>query len=217
MIKKPAARLCMVAGALVLGLAPVMEAAAAKRQGDLMVRLRGIAVVSDDSATISPIGGDSDIGNEYTGELDFTYFWTPNIGTELILATNKHSVMAKGTSIGDVDLGHVWLLPPTLTMQYHFAPRQQISPYVGAGINYTFFYNVNDGPVVSDVNYDNSFGWALQAGVDIEIRDNIYVNLDVKRLWLNTDVDIDAGELGMVNADVDIDPWIFGVGFGTTF
>ena len=190
--------------------------AMAKEQGDFLVRARAIAVVPDESATITPIGGNASIGNEYTGELDFSYFFTPHIAAELILATTKHSVNAVGTGIGDVDLGHVWLLPPTLTVQYHFMPESSISPYVGAGINYTIFYNANPGSVVS-ASYDNKFGFALQAGVDLAVGEDMYFNVDVKRLWLSTNATFDAGGLGIVSANVDINPWIFGVGIGRAF
>lgn len=35
--------------------------------------------------------------------------------------------------------------------------------------------------------------------------------IDVKKLWLSTDVKVNGGAL---KADVDINPWIFGVGVG---
>lgn len=206
------------AGASILAMAASLAGphAQAKEQGDFLVRARAIAVLPDESATISTIGGDVHIGDEYSGEVDFTYFFTNNIAAELILATSKHSVTATDTSIDDIDLGSVWLLPPTLTLQYHFMPETKISPYVGAGVNYTIFYNSKPGALVS-TDYDNAFGLALQAGVDIEIFEDTYLNLDVKKLWLSTDLTADAGGLGTVTADVDINPWIFGIGIGRAF
>ncbi|WP_202899485.1 OmpW/AlkL family protein [Kordiimonas gwangyangensis] len=146
-------------------------------------------------------------------ELDITYFFTQNVAAELILATSKHDVSALGTAIGDVDLGHTWALPPTLLLQYHFNPEGDVKPYLGAGLNYTFFYSSNPG-AVNDIEYDNGFGYALQAGVDFRIKENWYFNVDAKKLWLNTDVSINGGA---VTADVDLDPWVLGVGFGYRF
>lgn len=173
-----------------------------------------IAVTPAEDSTVSVIGGEAAVDNAYVPELDITYFFTDHIAAELILATAKHDVEARGSSLGPVvDLGDVWLLPPTLTAQYHFMPEGKIRPYVGAGINYTFFYNEDPG-AVSTIDYDNGFGYALQVGTDVAIDDHWAVNFDVKKLWLNTDVTV-AG--GPVVADVDLDPWIFGVGVGYRF
>lgn len=181
-----------------------------------LIRVRAINVMPDESATIAAIGGDAQISNQIVPELDISYFFTENIAAELILATTPHDVSAIGTTLGDVDLGDVWLLPPTITLQYHFSPRASFRPYVGAGLNYTIFYNQDPGNVVS-VNYDNSIGFALQAGVDIPIGDTYFANIDVKKVFLNTDVTVDAGAAGTVGADVNIDPWIVGVGIGRRF
>ncbi|NVJ69883.1 MAG: OmpW family protein [Alphaproteobacteria bacterium] len=181
-------------------------------KGPWQVRLRLIDVAPDESSTVS-IGGQANVDSSVVPELDISYFWTDNWSTELILATSKHDVTATGTALGDLSLGHTWVLPPTLLMQYHFNPEGTFRPYMGAGVNYTFFYNGKSGDVDS-INYDNGFGFALQAGTDIAIDEDWFINLDVKKLWLNTDVSINGGA---VTADVDLDPWVFGVGFGYRF
>ncbi len=175
-----------------------------------LVRVRGLAVIPDEDATVTPIGGSVAIDEAYVPELDISYFFTDNIAAELILATTKHDVMA---TTGPTDLGDVWLLPPTLTLQYHFLPHDDISPYVGAGVNYTFFYNTNT-PAGISIDYDNSFGWALQAGADLKLTDHWVANIDVKKIFLDTDVSINGGA---ITAKVDIDPWIVGFGFGYRF
>jgi outer membrane protein len=187
-----------------------------KSAGDILIRLRGIGVIPADNADIDPIGGDTELSNTGMPEIDFTYFVTDNIAFELIAATTHHEVSAKDTAAGDVDLGDVWLLPPTLLVQYHFFTKERFSPYIGAGINYTIFYGVDEAKnsIAQDVDYDNSIGWALQVGVDYRLDDNWYINADVKRLFLDTDVNINNGG---VKADVDVDPWIFGMGIGYKF
>ena len=148
-------------------------------------------------------------------EFDITYFFDENWSVELILATAKHDVEAVGTAAGDLDLGSVWLLPPTLTGQYHFTGGNFV-PYLGAGVNLTLFYGVDEGPVADDVEYDTSLGFALQGGLDYMLNDKWFLNVDVKRLFLSTDVTVDAtSALGAtVGADVDINPWIIGFGVG---
>ena len=194
------------------------------------VRLRGIGIYPDQSATIGIIGGDVAISNTFVPELDFTYFFTENFAAELILGTSKHDVHTTGSDISaiggptsfDVDLGSVMLLPPTLTFQYHFFPMKErkFKPYVGAGLNYTLFYNVKEGSVVKDVEYDNALGYAGQVGFDILFDDTYFINFDVKRLFLKTDVTVDASNLSPglnIPAEVTIDPWIVGIGIGMKF
>ena len=178
-------------------------------------RLRGIVVTPDESASIETIGGDVDISTTIVPEFDITYFFTENWSAELILATTNHDVEAINTAAGDINLGDVWLLPPTLLGQYHFTGGKFV-PYVGAGVNLTLFYGVDEGPVADDVDYDTSIGFAFQGGFDFMLDDKWFLNLDVKKLFLSTDVTVDAtSALGAtVDADVDINPWIIGFGVG---
>ena len=185
------------------------------------VRLRAVGVAPDESAKIGIIDGDVAISNALIPELDFTYFFTEHFAAELILGTAKHDVQAINTLAGDVNLGSVWLLPPTLTAQYHFytSDKKIFKPYIGAGVNYTLFYNVKSG-AVADVKYDNALGYAAQVGFDLMLDDTFFINVDAKRLFLSTDVTVDATNLVpglVVPAEVDIDPWLFGIGVGMKF
>ena len=185
------------------------------------VRLRAVGVAPDESAKIGIIDGDVAISNALIPELDFTYFFTEHFAAELILGTAKHDVKAINTLAGDVDLGSVWLLPPTLTAQYHFYTSDQkvFKPYIGAGINYTLFYNVKSGDVAG-VEYDNAIGYAAQLGFDLMLDDKFFINFDAKRLFLSTDVTVDASNLApglSIPAEVDINPWLIGVGVGMKF
>nr|WP_158979458.1 OmpW family outer membrane protein [Cellulophaga sp. L1A9] len=182
------------------------------------VRLRGVAIIPSESADIEVIGGDVDISTAFIPELDFTYFFTKHIAAELILGTSNHDVKATDTSVGTINLGDVWLLPPTLTMQYHFTGGD-FKPYVGAGVNYTIFYGVDESDVVDHVDYENSVGVAFQAGFDYYLDDAWFINLDVKKIVIKTDATIDATTaLGAtVGADVDINPLAIGFGLGYRF
>ena len=107
-------------------------------------------------------------------------------------------------------------------MQWHFNPDQLIDPYVGAGVNYTRFMDKNlKHAVGGDIDVDrNSFGLALQAGVDVNLKDGWLINADVKKLWIDTDVHFSHGN-GLFPKQkidsLDIDPWVFGIGVGKKF
>ncbi|MCI5050216.1 MAG: outer membrane beta-barrel protein [Rickettsiales bacterium] len=177
-----------------------------------MIRARIINLSPDESSSTN-IGGDVTASDAFAPELDFTYFFTDHIAAELIAATTKHDMGAANTALGNLDLGHVWALPPTLTAQYHFNPHGQVRPYVGAGLGYVVWYNESSGQV-NDIDYDNGISYALQAGIDIGLNDHWAVNADIKKLWHNVDASINSGA---VTADVDLDPWVFGVGIAYRF
>lgn len=123
---------------------------------DWQLRLRAINVNPSESSN-GTIAGKATVDAAVMPELDISYFFTDQFSLELILATSKHSV---GWQPGALNLGDVWVLPPTLTAQYHFLSDQKFSPYLGAGINYTIFYNSDPG-TFNSVEYKNGFGYAL--------------------------------------------------------
>ena len=188
---------------------------AAAETGDWLVRLRAINVAPNEDANIATIGGNVDIDTSIVPELDITYFVRDQWAVELILGVTPHDVLAVGTSLGDVDLGEVTLLPPTLTLQYHFNPDGQVRPYLGAGVNYTHFFDENlpAGSALTSIDYDASFGLAAQAGVDFALDEDWFVNFDVKYIDIDTDVTIN----GAIAAAVQIDPVVFGLGIGRRF
>ncbi len=186
---------------LVIGLA---GGAAHAAQGDWLGRARVININPDASSSALNL----DVDTQTTLELDFSYFLTSNLALELILATKKHEVTAGGVAVGTVK--H---LPPTLLLQYHFSPEGAFRPYVGAGINYTRFYDVNLGG--GTLTVDGSWGGALQAGIDIPINKTFFLNLDVQKIWMDTDVKVVA--TGVTAANLKINPLILGVGLGMKF
>lgn len=191
------------------------------------VRVRGVGVLPDASATIEAIGGDVSISDSFIPEIDFTYFFTKNLAVELILGTTKHeshtvnsNLAAIGGGIANVDLGEVWLLPPTLNLQYHREVFENFKPYIGAGINYTIFYDADDFTTVKSVSYDNSFGISTQIGFDYMFTDQFFFNVDFKYIFLKTDVEVDASNLAenlSIPAEVEINPMLLGFGVGMKF
>jgi outer membrane protein len=192
--------------------------------GDVLVRVRAITVVpNEDSGGITPAFPQErlSVGNAVMPELDVTYMATDHIGFELIASTTKHTAKGtSGTTGGIGKLATTWVLPPTLTAQYHFAPASHVRPYLGAGINYTIFWNekASDGLQAAvgttRVHMKDSFGWAAQAGVDMDITPKVFLNLDVKYIDIDTRVQLDTAAAGTQKVKLGLDPLVFGVGLG---
>lgn len=206
----------VLAGAFALVL-PVV--ASAHDDGQLLIRLRGIVVQPDESGSTEVLGGDVSVDTSYAPEIDFSYFITKNIAIELIAATDRHNLSLKNSAVpANVDLGRTWVLPPTLLLQYHFFADEIISPYIGAGVNYTIFYNETDGPTADSVDVQNAWGYAFQAGFDIQIPNSRWVvNADVKKIFLSPNIDVKVAGQKISDEHFDLDPWVFGVGFGYRF
>jgi outer membrane protein len=184
--------------------------------GDIMVRLRGLVVAPENnSSSVSTIGGSVSASTTAIPELDLSYFFADKFAVEVIAGTSQHNITANGTKLGDVNAGNVWVLPPTVTVQYHPWPNATFSPYFGVGFNYTFFYSASPpGNPISKVSYENNPGAAVQVGMDYHLNGNWYANVDVKQLFVSTTAKINGGAL---KANVALDPLLVGVGVGYKF
>lgn len=178
-------------------------------QGDILARVRAISIQPDVSAggALGILG--TGVKNAVVPELDFVYMVRPSIGLELILATSRHQVTSNAGALGGVNV-----LPPTLLLQYYFNAAGKVRPYVGAGLNYTLFYNnglhAGDTPVSIK---NSSFGPALQIGMDVQVARNLFVNADIKKIWMRTDASAGGASLGSLK----IDPLVVGMGVGMHF
>ncbi|MER8840916.1 OmpW family protein [Mesorhizobium sp. M0913] len=175
------------------------------------IRLRGLGVITEDSGFVNAVpSSDLSYSNTVTPELDISYFFTDNIAAELILGTTYANIEGQGTIGGLGNIGKVWLLPPTLTLQYHFTNFGAFKPYVGAGVNYTIFYNEDVGSADA-LKLKNTFGTALQVGFDYMVDQHWGVNFDVKKLFLKPDFDVTVDGTKLTGK-AELDPWLIGAG-----
>ena len=198
---------------LVAGLmAPALSFA---EKGDIVVRARVTHVAPDESSHLNLSGYQRlEVDSNTIPEIDFSYYFTKNIAAELILATGtRHDVNAIANDGSISKLGSINLLPPTLTAQWHFNPDQTIDPYIGAGVSYIRAMDRNLNLSTTGITVDrNMFGPALQAGVDYNLQDKWLVNIDVKKIWFNTDVNTTSKI-----DNLDVDPWVVSFGVGKKF
>lgn len=164
---------------------------------------------------VEPKSKNSDIVNVDNAQMltfNLTRMVNDNWGIEVLAALPfKHDVnLNTGGKVADVK--H---LPPTFSLQYHFAPNAKVRPYVGAGLNVTLFFSEDTTGALAghDLSLGTSFGPAAQAGLDFDVSDNWFLNADVRWMDIDTKAKLDGASLGTVA----IDPIVFGVSVGRRF
>jgi outer membrane protein len=174
-----------------------------------MVRVRAIGVLPDSSAKLNIRGG-AHISDDVMPEIDFSYFFTPNLAVEVICCASHHKIRGRG-AIDGLKIGDTWVIPATVTAQYHFTNFGKFKPYVGAGVNYSIYFKEDGGPAISHLKLKNSVGVAAQVGFDYMIDEHWGVNFDLKKIYMEPKIRLTAGGAD-VRGKAKINPWVTGVG-----
>lgn len=193
----------------------------AHQEGDFIVRA-GLAMVSPNDSSDKILGSDKELQVDSDTQigLTFGYMLTDNISLEVLAATPfKHTI---STDLLNQDIAETKHLPPTFMVQYYFGDASsEIRPYVGAGINYTVFFDeelngTGTGAGLSDLSLDDSWGLAANLGVDYMLNEDWFLNASVWYADIDTTATYKAGSTEY-STDVQIDPWVFMIGGGYKF
>ncbi len=235
----------------VIGTLGLSTNALAYEAGDWLVRV-GVTTVAPDASSSPILAGSLDLGqalpsvgtsltvdvdNNTQLGLNVAYFVTDNINIELLAATPfKHDIEFVAGKLAETS--H---LPPSVTANYFFLDSSsKFQPYVGAGLNYTIFFDeeFDDGAVttietltqgdlgaaatVSNLDLDASFGLTFQVGFDYEVSEGIYINGSVRYIDIETEATFDIAGVPAVATTgaidtVDIDPYVYTLSVGYKF
>lgn len=151
------------------------------------------------------------VESKWIPEIDVNYAFTPNWSAHVVLTIPQtHEVKLAGVG----KLGTFQELPPHFMAVYHFNPDQAFQPYVGVGVNFTLIWNRK--LVVANVPLDlesTSLGLSGQIGFDYDLGEGRFLNVDLKKTSLGSDVFAGGSRLTTAN----LNPWIFSVGYGWKF
>lgn len=229
-------KLSGIAAAVSAALVLTAGGAQAYEGGDVILRAGAATVAPDvDSSRLKGNGAEVGLGGAPTTVdvnsntqlgLSFTYMLDSNWGIELLAATPfSHTIKTKG-GLGSLGkLADVKHLPPTLTVQYYpMASDSAFQPYVGAGLNYTTFFDESfkseHKGTFRNLELDDSFGLAVQAGFDYALTENLGVNAAVWWIDIDTEATFDgqgAFEGTKFKTDVELDPLVYMVGLNYKF
>lgn len=220
-----------------LSLSPL---AFANQAGDIIVR-GGATTVNPDSGkagvNIEALGGATPLSlsvddNTQLG-LNFVYFYNNNWAVEVLAATPfTHDVIINdpqsiapgvlGTAVDGLTLAEVTHLPPTVSALYYFDTTSNFKPYVGAGINYTIFFDegFTSAPKslgFKDLDLDSSLGFSLQVGADYHFDKNWSINASARYIDINTEATFKIGDTITGSSDIDVDPMVYSIMVGYKF
>ncbi len=218
-------------------------AAAQYQAGDFLIR-GGATMVDPDSdksgVKIEALGGDTPLSvsvddNTQLG-LNFVYFFDSNWAIEVLAATPfKHDVKLHdpegiaagvfdipGLDVDGITLGEVTHLPPTVSALYYFDTGSNFQPYIGAGLNYTIFFDEEFKSAPKSLGFNNldldgSFGFAVQVGADYKLNEKWHLNASIRYIDIGTDADFKIGDAIKGTADVDVDPMVYSIMLGYKF
>ena len=221
--------------ASLLALAVAAPLAQAHQAGDIIVRAGAVTVdPREDSGNIwvgaldtAVPGTKATLDSDTQLGLNFAYMITDHVGIELLAATPfSHSVGVKGMPGAfeglNGKLGDIKHLPPTLSVVYYpLDAKSAFQPYVGAGINYTWFFDTEltsaaEGKGFNGLDMQDSWGLAFQVGADYMLTDNIMINAQLRYIDIDTKGTTSYGG-EKVKVDVDVDPMVYMVGLGYKF
>lgn len=206
-MKKKISRVFGLAMIIAMGLASI---AGAEDYSKFGIRVRGTYVIPSESVDSRLSSLNLKVSDDIVPAIDFEYFFTKKISTEVMAAVTRHDIKA-----GSQFVGSTWLLPPTVTVKYHPLAGAKVSPYAGVGVNLTFPFNssLNAGVNPSgDFSIDNTVGWVAQAGLDFKIKEGIYFNVDYKYVNVDTKMKIEGTKYKL-----DLNPNLVSMGIGYRF
>jgi outer membrane protein len=198
----------LILGAAAIAFTSIATTAVAHEEGDWLFRFGGTAVLpkSNNSEIVS-------VDDGYSASFTVSWMWTDNWAIDVLAAWPfKHDITLNSDGSKVASVQH---LPPTVSLQYHFLPQSLFQPYVGLGLNYTYFFDEKTTGALEGekLDVDSSFGIAAQLGVDFMINEKWFLNAEARWADIAPDATVSGTNLG----EVDISPWILSANFGFRF
>ncbi|MCK3655902.1 hypothetical protein A4G19_09055 [Pasteurellaceae bacterium Macca] len=218
--------------AVLLSSALFAGSAMAHEAGSTILRLGAVTVDANSSSqTKTAVDVNLRVRNNTQLGLTLTHMFTDNFAVELLGATPfEHKINATVPALGKANenLGNVVSvkqLPPSLYAQYYFFDKDSaVRPYIGAGVNYTRFFDGESlNPAVSNLRVKkHSVGPVANVGVDVKLADNLYFNAAAWYTRIRTTAKFDTTGVGVPGklsheVKIKVNPMVYFAGLSFRF
>ncbi|AAU03543.1 OmpW family outer membrane protein [Rickettsia typhi] len=175
-------------------------------------------------SSVQPVSVGEIAKNGYGGDASTTIFFNNYLAAELSLGFNvlrtkytSLAAVAHNYGINNVKLGKhkpIYMIPATLTGQFHIAPYGGIRPYIGIGYHGSYMLTQATG-----LKIRNGYNAVGQIGVDFYAKDDTLINIDVRQFFLKPKLEYKSNLVGnkKVTSKVKLNPLIVSIGIGFTF
>tara|TARA_B100000678_G_C18181509_1_gene491386 strand:+ start:799 stop:1464 length:666 start_codon:yes stop_codon:yes gene_type:complete len=218
-----------ILASLLIGTAVLAAPAAAQEaKGSVQVKVLGTAVLPDGKITDVktdnfglPANTQTEANDNYVPTLAIEYFLNDNFSVETICCMTQHDVDGVTGLPGAELVSNAKLIPATVTGKAH-VDLGAIKPYVGAGVTYFWWVDVDPGAAVASAitktDLSDEFGFVLQGGVDVPINDKgLGLTLDAKKYFVGTTASWYDGSTLVIETEHDLDPWVLSAGVSYRF
>ena len=121
------------------------------------------------------------------------------------------TLTAPGQPTQSATLGTSTMMPLTVAANFHVARSEKFDFYLGPEVGVVFYSDLDFNlPDEADMRLEDDMAYGANMGLDVPFSERWAFCTNVKFLKTAADPKDDSGEL-------DIDPWMVGVGFGVTF
>ncbi|XVN40525.1 MAG: OmpW family outer membrane protein [Rickettsia endosymbiont of Argas persicus] len=201
-----------------------------ENEGSLVFKMRLGGVFSDGkqkglpTPTVpnpTPVG--EIVKNGYGGDASTTIFFNNYVATELSLGFNV--LRTKNTYLANISNNYgvnakigknkpIYMIPATVTGQFHPFPFGGVRPYIGVGYHGSYMLTKASG-----LKIRNGHGAVGQVGIDFYAKDDTLINIDVRQFFLNPKLEYKPYLVGnkTVTSKVKLNPLVVSVGIGFTF
>jgi len=200
-----------------IALVALMGLSASAMAGEWQVKVGASSLAPSEDKNVLADGGLTGVkaSQEYGFTPSIEYFFNDNISAELLLATPfKHDVTAEGTKIASFK--H---LPPTITAKYNFVNSSNFTPYVGLGATVVIPFSEKIAGDGVKLDADVAYGLAGQIGFNFKPADakNWGVFADVRYADVKTDLTLEAEGVKVGIGELEVNPWVYTVGYSYKF
>lgn len=162
----------------------------------------------------------SDIGYGVNANI----FWGDHLSTEFGAAVVKPRLSSdpSNSSIPASAVGDLQMIPITGTLQWHFSPNGFIDPYIGGGVAYVLFDDVDNGRDLSNtdlnkINFKDDMGFVVNAGLGIRLSNSLGINLDGKYVPVHSKATAEFASGPAQGQKIDVNPLMLSAGLRWSF